>query len=232
MSEIRFSEEEIQLLNRRFTGTHPEEILSWAVSVFGDDAVLSTGFGPSGLVLMHKLSLIKPGVKVFCLDTDLLFNETYELMDRLTERLSIEIVHVRSHLSLEEQERQYGKELWKTDPDKCCYLRKVLPLKMFLDDKQAWISGIRRDQSKTRSQAPVVSREQLYDVIKINPLATWTEDEIWDYIRINEIPYNRLHDDGYPSLGCVPCTRPVNNGENPRAGRWAGMQKSECGIHR
>ena len=232
MTEIQHTEKEITDLDLKFADSSADSILSWTVSEFGDDAVLSTGFGPSGLVLMHKLSIIKPGSQVFYLDTDLLFTETYELIGRLEDHLDIEIVHVRSHLSLEEQQRQYGKELWKTDPDKCCYLRKVLPLKMFLDDKQAWITGIRRDQSATRVHTPVISRNEEFGVLKVNPLARWTEDQIWDYIYINGIPYNTLHDEGYPSIGCVPCTQPVENGQNPRAGRWAGITKTECGIHR
>lgn len=232
MPDLKLNTEEINALDKRFSESEPEEILSWADEQFGNDAVLSTGFGPTGLVLMHKFSMIKPGVKVFYLDTDLLFDETYKLIDRLHHTLDIEITHVRSHLSLEEQERQYGKELWKTDPDKCCYLRKVLPLRAFLHDKQAWITGIRRDQSASRRNIPVIEKNDQYDVVKINPLAFWSEEEIWSYIHLNNIPYNELHDDGYTSIGCVPCTKPVKPGEDLRAGRWAGMNKTECGIHR
>lgn len=231
MNDTQPSEQKLAKLNTQFSESEPEEILSWADEEFGDNAVLSTGFGPSGLVLMHKLSRIRPGARVFYLDTDLLFGETYQLIDRLREALDIEITHVRSHLSLEEQERQYGKELWKTNPDKCCYLRKVLPMQAFMHDKTAWITGLRQDQSVSRVHTPVIGYDEQFGVIKISPLARWTEEQVWSYIHLYSIPYNELHDEGYPSIGCIPCTNPVKPGEDNRSGRWAGLKKNECGIH-
>lgn len=140
-------------------------------------------------------------------------------------------MRVSTDLSLEEQTEQYDDELWKKDPDTCCHIRKVLPLRNFLSDKKAWISGVRRSQSETRKQTQTVEWDPENEVIKINPLATWTSEDVWDYIHINELPYNPLHDEGYPSIGCIPCTQPVHNGEDERAGRWRGSDKMECGIH-
>ncbi|MDG5767749.1 phosphoadenylyl-sulfate reductase [Balneolales bacterium ANBcel1] len=227
----RISDEEIRRLNTRFRDAGPEQILQWTVARYGDDAVLSTGFGASGIVLMHQLSLVKPGAAAFYLDTDLLFGETYELIDRIRERMELNLVRVRPELSLDEQAEQYGDRLWETRPDQCCHIRKVLPLQRFLSDKRAWITGIRRDQSETRKHTELFAYDQRLDILKINPLASWPEEDVWSYIRINDLPYNELHDKGYPSIGCWPCTNPVSEGEDLRAGRWSGTGKTECGIH-
>jgi phosphoadenosine phosphosulfate reductase len=218
-------------LNTLFENYSTDEILEYVYKEFGDDVAMSTGFGPSGLVLMHKLSLLKPGASVFYLDTDLLFGETYTLIGQLKKTLNLEFVRVRSHMSLEQQAVSYGKDLWVNNADRCCFIRKVLPLKAFLHDKKAWISGVRRDQSSTRKQADIISWNEQYGAYKVNPLAKWTEDEVWDYIRYHQIPYNELHDKDYPSIGCVPCTKPIESGQNIRSGRWAGTNKTECGIH-
>ena len=227
----RISEKEIGKLNALFDGAAPDKILRWVVETYGDDAVLSTGFGASGLVLMHQLSLVRPGAIAFYLDTDLLFGETYELIDRIRERMNLNLVRVRPELTVAEQAEKHGDRLWESRPDQCCYIRKVLPLQNFLSDKKAWITGIRRDQSETRKDTALFSYDENHDVLKINPLATWSEEEVWSYIKINDLPYNELHDKGYPSIGCWPCTRAVAEGEDPRAGRWAGSGKTECGIH-
>lgn len=224
-------ENETGKLNTLFEKAGPDKILRWVVDTYGDSAVLSTGFGASGIVLMHQLSLVKPGGIAFYLDTDLLFEETYELIDRIRERMDLQLVQVRPDLTVEEQAAEYGEKLWETRPDQCCYLRKVLPLQKFLADKSAWITGIRRDQSETRRETKIFEFDQDFRVLKVNPLASWSEEEVWSYIRINDLPYNELHDKGYPSIGCRPCTRPVSDGEDLRAGRWAGTMKTECGIH-
>lgn len=222
---------EIEKRNNSFEGTSPARIMKWATDTYGEDAVLSTGFGASGIVLMHQLSLVKPGATAFYLDTDLLFGETYDLIDRIRERMDIRLLRVRTNVSLEEQAREHGEKLWESRPDLCCHIRKVLPLQNFLKDKKAWFTGIRRDQSPTRKNTPVLQWDENLEVIKVSPLATWTEDEVWSYIRINELPYNELHDKGYPSIGCWPCTRAVKEGEDLRAGRWSDISKTECGIH-
>lgn len=218
-------------ISQRFERKHPRELLQWGATTFGDDIVMATGFGVSGVVLMHMASQLRTRLTVFYLQTDLLFPETMELRDRLIEQLGVRFVEVHSGLSLEEQRLQYGDELWKSSPDLCCQLRKVNPLRRFLASKRAWITGIRRDQSASRASAPLVGWDQANSVIKLNPLAGWTQDQVWTYVYQHNLPYNTLHDQGYPSLGCTHCTRKVKPGESERSGRWAGMEKTECGIH-
>ncbi|MDI6402021.1 phosphoadenylyl-sulfate reductase [Balneolaceae bacterium ANBcel3] len=225
-------EHSLDQLNRDFEKSAPDQILRKGHELFGEKMVLSTGFGASGVVLMHQLSLVTPGATVFFLDTGLLFDETYELIGRIEQRMNVRFERVLPELSLEEQAAEHGEKLWETQPDLCCEIRKVRPLKAFLSDKEAWITAIRRDQSPTRKDTPVFQKDSHLGVIKISPLATWTEEDIWTYIRLNELPYNPLHDQGYPSIGCFPCTRPVQDGEDIRAGRWAGSSKTECGIHK
>lgn len=219
-------------LNAQFEPRSPHVVLEWATETFGDDLVQGTGFGPSGIVIMHMLSEIRPGTTVFYLDTDLLFPETYDLCEELDETLDVEVTRVHGGLSLEEQADEEGEELWNRNPDRCCQLRKVKPLEAFLENKRAWITGVRRDQSPARSEAPILKWEPQYGVLKINPLATWTRKEVWKYLFDNDLPYNPKHDQGYPSLGCVPCTEPVQNADGySREGRWNGTDKTECGLH-
>lgn len=218
-------------ISRRFEGRHPRELLQWGATTFGEDIVMATGFGVSGIVLMHMASQLRTRLTVFFLQTDLLFLETMALRSQLTERLGVRFVEVHSGLSLEDQRLQYGDKLWQSNPDLCCQLRKVNPLRRFLADKRAWITGIRRDQSASRADAPLVSWDRAHDLVKLNPLAGWTRDQVWTYIYQHQLPYNPLHDQGYPSLGCTHCTRQVKAGDPERAGRWAGFDKTECGIH-
>jgi len=223
--------EEIKELNERFEGHHADKVLRWAWNRFAEKAVLGTGFGPSGLFLMHRIKQLELGIPVFYLDTRLLFSQTYHLAEELKKKLGIEIFAIAPELTLEGQAKTYGDELWKRNPDQCCHLRKVLPLQKHLADKAAWITGVRRHQSSTRTQTPVVTYEPSHDVIKLNPMAAYSSDEIWDYIHEQGLPYNPMHDEGYPSIGCIPCTSPVQEGEDERSGRWRGEQKVECGIH-
>ncbi|MEZ4664946.1 MAG: phosphoadenylyl-sulfate reductase [Caldilineaceae bacterium] len=216
---------------RRFEKQSPQALLNWATASFGQDLVMATGFGPSGVVLMHMASLQRVRPTVFYLQTDLLFPETLDLRDRLTARLGIHFVEVHSGLPLAEQALRYGAELWQHSPNLCCQLRKVNPLREFLSTKRAWITGIRRDQSSTRASAPLVMWDEANQLVKLNPLAGWSSDQIWTYIYQHNLPYNALHDQGYPSIGCTMCTRAVKAGEDERAGRWAGLGKTECGIH-
>jgi phosphoadenosine phosphosulfate reductase len=221
----------ITKFNERLQDAHPDDILRWCRLTFGEGAVLGTGFGTSGMVLIHRLHSLKLNIPVFYLDTNLLFEETYRLCDELKTRFDVNIIRVSPELSLNEQARRYGEELWNSDPDTCCRIRKVQPLRRFLSDKSAWISGVRRDQSDTRRRTQVIEWDPENRVVKINPLVNWTTEEVWSYIRIHELPYNPLHDEGYPSIGCIPCTHPVGEGEDERAGRWRGSAKTECGIH-
>jgi len=218
-------------LNARFRNQHPDEVLKWGFETFGSKMTLGTGFGPSGVFLihrMHKLGLQNP---VFFLDTNLHFRETYELRDRLQDKLGIQIQRITPEYSLDEQAERFGDELWDKNPNRCCFIRKVKPLRAYLADKSAWITGIRRSQSGSRSKTEIVEYDSECDVVKLNPVAYWNGDQLWDYIRDYDLPYNPLHDEGFPSIGCVPCTQPVEHGEEERAGRWKDSGKTECGIH-
>jgi phosphoadenosine phosphosulfate reductase len=223
--------DDIQAVSARLESAYPEDVLEWTFDTFGDGAAMATGFGPSGVSLMHMLSRVRPTATVFYLDTDLLFPETHDLKRRLSDRLGIRITRVHSGLSLQEQGRKEGTNLWRSDPDRCCYLRKVVPLRRFLETKDAWITGIRRDQSPTRRDVGVVEWDRTHELVKVNPLARWSEEQIWKYIKLHDLPYNVLHDRGFPSIGCIPCTKPVSDGGDARSGRWQGHEKLECGIH-
>lgn len=209
-----------------------QQILRWAHARYGRRMTLACSFGgPSGMVLLDMLMAIDPAVPVFYLDTQLLFPETYHLLDVAARRYGITPIAVRSALSLTEQAKTHGDALWHRDPDRCCDLRKVEPQRAFLRGFDAWITGIRRDQTKTRRATPVVAWDAQFDLAKLAPLATWSEKDVWRYIADHDVPYNPLHDRGYPSVGCTHCTRAVLRGEDPRAGRWSGTGKIECGLH-
>jgi len=223
--------ETLKTVSDRFEGRSPEDILRWGFETFSPHIALATGFGAEGVILMHMTSLIAPDASVFYLDTDLLFKETYKLRDVLAERLGTRFTRVHSGVSLNEQADEHGPALWSVDPNLCCQIRKVKPLREFLSTQNAWITAIRRDQTKPRANAGIVEWDRTNALVKLNPLAGWTHDQVWDYIRAHDLPYNPLHDEGYPSIGCWPCTRPVADGADPRSGRWAGQDKNECGIH-
>ena len=227
---MRWQPANLEPLSRRFERQHPREALRWGLTTYGHAIVLATGFGPSGIVLMHLASQLRPETTVFYLQTDLLFPETMALRDRLAERLGIRFTEVRPDLSLEKQAMLYRPELWQSNPDLCCHLRKVEPLRRFLAGKKAWISAIRRDQSPTRTSVKVVDWDRANQLVKISPLAGWKRDQVWDYLRAYDLPYNPLHDQGFASIGCFPCTG-ANSGEGERSGRWPGTGKLECGIH-
>ena len=209
----------------------PEAILRWGIATFSPDVAMATSFGPSGIVLLHMMAEHRPGTPVFYLDTGLFFDETYRLRDRLAERFGIDFIGIKPEQTVDEQAAAHGPALWERNPDQCCALRKVQPLRDFLSDKRAWITGIRRNQAATRANTAVVDWDRANGLVKLNPLAHWTDEEIWAYIQIYELPYNELHDQGYPSIGCWPCTKPVAPGDDQRAGRWSGRAKIECGIH-
>jgi phosphoadenosine phosphosulfate reductase len=227
------TEEELRSISNKFESASPQEVLRWASDEFAPDFALATGFGAEGCVLIAMLSTIG-SIKfpqIFYLDTDLLFPETYKLRDRLVARYGVHIERRTTTVSLDSQAAEYGERLWERDPDLCCRLRKVTPLRESLKGMQAWVTALRRDQSPTRAGINVVERDSNFGLIKINPLARWTAREVWNYIIKHDVPYNPLHDRGYPSIGCLPCTTCVQVGEGERAGRWRGSGKSECGIH-
>ncbi len=221
---------DLRQISQALEGRAPEEILRTAADRFPRIA-FATGFGAEGCVLIDLIGRHRLPIDVFTLDTGLLFPETYELWRRLEQRYGIHIRAARPSLTVEEQERKYGARLWATDPDRCCEMRKVLPLRAALAPFEAWITAIRRDQTPDRAQAQVVERDRRFSLIKVNPLAAWTREDVWSYLRERDVPYNPLHDRGYASIGCAPCTSPVEPGEDPRAGRWRGRLKTECGLH-
>ena len=209
----------------------PVATLAWAFSKFGDLVGVATGFGPEGLVLVDMAVRLWARPRVFFVDTGFLFPETLDLRKKLEERYQIRIDAARPALTPQDQERVFGPELWKSDPDRCCRLRKVEPLDDVLAGLAAWVTGIRRDQTPARASARAVEWDARRNVVKVNPLVKWTKSDVWRYIADNKIPYNPLHDRGYPSIGCTNCTRAVGAGEHDRAGRWSGFAKTECGIH-
>jgi phosphoadenosine phosphosulfate reductase len=228
----RLSNGEIETINDHLEGRHPQEVLAWALAQYSPDIVLACSFGGiSGMALLDMSAKINPRVKVFYLDTDFLFPETYALVDEVARRYGIQAAAVRSHLTPQEQAKQYGEGLWRRNPDLCCQLRKVEPNQRALQGQRAWISGIRRDQTTTRRSAQAVEWDIQFGLVKVNPLVSWTEAQVWEYVREHNVPYNVLNGQGYPSLGCTHCTRPVQPGEEPRAGRWYGSNKTECGLH-
>ena len=224
--------EELKAVSDGFEGADPEAVLRWAVEEFGDEVALATGFGPEGCVLVDVLARVRPDARIFYLDTDLLFPETYELSERLRARYGVRFERRAARLSLAAQAARCGERLWERDPEECCRLRKVEPLREMLAGLRAWVTAIRREQTAARARAGLVERDAKFGLVKVNPLASWSAREVWAYIFKHDVPYNPLHDRGYPSLGCTPCTTPVRIGEDPRAGRWRGTAKTECGLHR
>jgi len=220
--------EHIQTLSEKWK---PEETLRWAFSTFKNDVAMASAFGAEGLVLIDIATRVNPAMNIFIGDTEFLFPETYDLIDRVERHYGVSVERVFSALTPEEQERVQGPALWSRNPDLCCSIRKVEPLRKKLSELKAWITSIRRDQTSVRAQARKVEWDEKFQLVKINPLADWTSEQVWTYIRRHKVPYNALHDRNYPSIGCTHCTRAVRPGEDPRAGRWSGMQKTECGLH-
>ena len=208
-----------------------ERVLAWAFDCFGGRIAVASAFGPEGMVLIDLATRLRPDVRIFTLDTGLFFPETYALIEEVERRYNLTVERVRPALSVEDQAARYGASLWQHDPDRCCQMRKVEPLRRKLSTLEAWITAIRRDQTQERADARKVEWDARFGLVKVNPLCDWTSDMVWEQIRANDIPYNALHDRGYPSIGCAPCTRPVQIGDGERAGRWAGLTKTECGLH-
>ncbi|MEE2707411.1 MAG: phosphoadenylyl-sulfate reductase [Planctomycetota bacterium] len=218
--------------SRRLEEADPREVIRWAVDRFFPDLTMATAFGPEGCVVIHMLAKIEPRTPVFNLETGYQFRETLELRDRIAERYGIEVKLKRPELTVEQYEAKHGGPLYKTNPDQCCFDRKITLLRQGIAGMQAWMSGIRRDQSPDRAQAAIVGWDHKFNLVKISPLANWTKADIWKLIVDENIPYNPLHDRGYPSVGCWPCTRAVAFDEDDeRAGRWSGSNKTECGLH-
>ncbi len=207
-----------------------EELVSWAYAEHGRRLCLTCSWQKQSSVLVHMVAELGIGIDVIELDTHLFFRESYETREALVKRYGLKLLQPEI-ITVAEQHRQEGPNLWERDPDRCCHIRKVEPLLRVLEPYDAWISGIRRDQSPSRAGTPKMQWSERYGVWKVHPLADWDEKRVWAYIEVNEIPYNPLHEAGYRSIGCIPCTRPVREDEEERAGRWAGSDKLECGIH-
>lgn len=225
------TKEDVSALRDKAEPWTAEEVLRWSLTTFEKEVAISSGFGPEGMVLIDLASRIRPTFRVFTIDTEFLFPETYNLIQRVEQKYGIQVERVFSPLRPADQEHKYGAALWSRDPNACCNLRKVGPLKGKLAELQAWITAIRREQTADRANAGKVEWDEKFGLIKINPLADWSSNMVWSYIRQHDVPYNVLHDRNYPSIGCTHCTRAVLPGEDDRAGRWSGFQKTECGLH-
>ncbi|GAB4465141.1 MAG: phosphoadenylyl-sulfate reductase [Armatimonadaceae bacterium] len=227
------TEQELHQLNTRLEGASPQAILQWAAERFGDRLTLACSFGGvSGMALLDMAVKIQLDLKVFYIDTEFLFPETYATRDAAMRKYGVIPLGFRSKLSPEEQAAQWGDRLWERDPDQCCALRKVEPNQRALDGMEAWIAGLRRDQSSTRRTVNAVQWDAKFGLYKICPLYAWTEEDVWDYIAREGVPVNPLHAHGYASIGCTHCTRAIGDGEDLRAGRWSGTMKTECGLHK
>jgi phosphoadenosine phosphosulfate reductase len=221
----------IEAMAERLEEASPQDVLLEAFNEFGDGVAIATGFGAEGAALIDMAVKINPQPNIFFLDTGFLFPETYELRRRMEDRYGIEIRAVQTAITPEIQDEMFGPRLWSRDPDLCCRLRKLEPLKEALHGLDAWVTAIRRDQTPARAVARAAEWDFRWQLVKINPLVRWTKREVWNYIAKYDVPYNPLHDAGYPSIGCTHCTRAVRADENERAGRWAGHVKTECGLH-
>lgn len=223
--------EEIRLADERLANAAPEEILRWAVERFADKFTMATAFGPEGMCLIHMLGQFAPQSHIFNLDTGYQFKETLELRERVLQRYGIAVEMKQPETTVAQYEQLHGGPLYKTNPDQCCFDRKVKVLREAVVGFQAWASAIRRDQSPDRANVPIVGWDKKFSLVKVSPLANWTKKDVWKLITDHDIPYNPLHDQGYTSIGCWPCTRAVMFGEDERAGRWSGHAKTECGLH-
>ncbi len=216
----------------RLESASPEEIIAWASQRYSPRLTMATAFGPEGCVILSMLAKVAPETYVFNLDTGYQFQQTLDLRDRIAEKYGIEVDMLQPELSVPEYEAAHGGPLYKTNPNQCCFDRKIKLLQRGVEGKHAWMSGIRRNQSADRAQAAIVGWDKKFRLVKISPLANWTKQDVWKRILDENVPYNPLHDQGYPSVGCWPCTRAVQEGEtDDRAGRWSGTAKTECGLH-
>lgn len=227
------SVEELSAISNGLEKASPQEILRWAVCTYGNQLAFSTAFGLEGCALIAMLADIPGGsdVRVFNLDTGYQFPETLALRETLRERYGIEVEFVRPVETVAQMEARFGGPIYGSNPDECCRIRKIVPLRDALKGYSGWISAIRRDQTANRAQSSIVGWDEKFQIVKISPLANWTKSDVGAYIVVNEVPYNPLHDRGYPSIGCWPCTRAVAPDEGERSGRWASFLKTECGIH-
>lgn len=223
--------QELAACSQSMETAEPESILEWAAQRYGDRFTMATAFGPEGMVILEMLSRVSPSTPVFNLDTGYQFPETLALRDRVAELYGIHVELMKPELTVLEYESLNGGPVYKTDPTRCCGDRKLAVLQRAARGKYAWASAIRREQSPDRAVASIIGWDPKFHLVKVSPLANWTKKQVWDRIVQGNIPYNPLHDQGYTSIGCWPCTRAVLLGEDERAGRWSGTGKTECGLH-
>ncbi|GGB31500.1 phosphoadenylyl-sulfate reductase [Virgibacillus dakarensis] len=208
------------------------DVIKWAFQVYEDKILYSCSFGAEGIVLIDLIAKVNPCATIVFLDTGLHFPETYSLIEEVKQKYpNLNIKMVKPSLTVEEQAAEYGNKLWERHPNLCCHIRKIQPLARELSRVDAWISGLRREQSIGRRNIAYINKDDRFKSIKICPLIHWKWDDVWEYIKLNNLPYNKLHDNNYPSIGCEMCTLPVKDGRDARSGRWANFQKSECGLH-
>jgi len=222
--------ERIKTLSNKFKKKSPQEILEWAVDNFWPDVAMCSSFQTNSVPLLHMISQVKHNMRVLFLDTGFHFPETLAFKEKLRKAWGLNIMELRPKMGKEEITRKFGKELYRHNPDLCCFIHKVEPLAKTLRGLGAWITGIRLTQTAQRAQANILELHP-DGLVKINPLLYWTEDGFWQYMQENELPSHPLYSQGYLSIGCAPCTQPVGSGESERAGRWAGSDKIECGLH-
>jgi len=231
MDETCFSVQQIAAACVQLEGQSPHAIVKWAVDTFYPRLTMGTAFGPEGNCIIHMLAEIEPRVRIFNLETGYQFPETLEVRERIKQKYGIEVEYIRPEASVEDYEAEHGGPLYVIRPDQCCHDRKILPLRQAAVGYDAWMSAIRKDQTGDRAKATVVQWDAKFGLVKINPLLNWTKKDVWAFITKHDVPDNPMHDRGYPSVGCWPCTAPVGDGEDERAGRWRGTGKKECGLH-
>jgi phosphoadenosine phosphosulfate reductase len=210
-------------------GASADELLRWTDEHFGGTYVVASNMQDA--VLVEMAAKVRPGVDVLFLDTGYHFAETIGTRDAVEQVYGVNVVNVKAENSVAEQDTLFGKDLFARDPGACCKMRKVEPLGKALSGYSAWVTGIRRVEAPTRANAPLISFDEGFKLVKINPLAAWSDDDLQDYINTNGVLVNPLVDEGYPSIGCAPCTAKPAPGSDPRSGRWQGLAKTECGLH-
>ena len=229
--------EKVKELNEQLRGKSAEEIVRWAAETFGSEIAFANSFGAEDVALTDVIAKAAPSIRVFTLDTGRLHDETYEVMERVRVRYQMPIVsYFPDREAVEKLEREKGYYSFRESVEnrkECCGIRKVVPLKRALSGLSAWMTGLRREQSVTRTEMQALEWDEGNGIAKVNPLIDWSEQDVWDYIKANDIPYNLLHDRGFPSIGCAPCTRAIKPGEDVRAGRWwwENPENKECGLH-
>lgn len=226
---MKTTELDLNSLNRDFAAKTPQEIIRWAVDRFAPNIVTTSSFGADAAAMIHLTNSIYPGIRIFFLETGFHFKETLAFRDLMIEKYHLNVLNLTAEMGHKKFLETHGK-LYETNPDLCCEINKVKPLQKALSTVDAWFSGIRRGQAKTRARIQYIE-EYAKGIYKLNPIANWTEKDVERYIKENDLPVHPLKSKGYLSIGCQPCTRAVRPGEDARAGRWAGKEKTECGIH-